>query len=156
MIQRKQTVFLLLAVLAYVLCLFFPIGCIEPQGMGAPAKVYNLGVVAEESGISILGTCVPLFILTAVSAILSLVNIFLYRNRLMQINLCGVTALFTILWCVDYALLFTGVVPVDDFAGTFSIRFAACFPIVALILVLLARKGVKDDERLVRAADRIR
>lgn len=39
---------------------------------------------------------------------------------------------------------------------SFNIAFAACLPAVAAILVFMARAGVIHDEKLVRAADRIR
>ena len=45
MIQRKQSLFLLLAVVAYALCLFLPIAGVTPAGMGAESLVYNLGMV---------------------------------------------------------------------------------------------------------------
>ncbi len=50
MIQRKQTLFLLLAVIVCALGLFFPIGSIAPEGMGTDSMVYNLGVVTGEGG----------------------------------------------------------------------------------------------------------
>ena len=40
--------------------------------------------------------------------------------------------------------------------ATFRVSIAAAFPIVALILYMMAKHGVDADERLVRAADRIR
>ena len=42
MIQRKQSVFLLLAFIASVVCLCLRIGDIEPAGMGVGFKLYNL------------------------------------------------------------------------------------------------------------------
>jgi hypothetical protein len=38
----------------------------------------------------------------------------------------------------------------------FHIKFAACLPLVAFILLWLARHSILADEALVRAADRIR
>ena len=40
MIQRKQSLFLLVAVIAYVLCLFLPVGIIQPEGMGTAISVH--------------------------------------------------------------------------------------------------------------------
>lgn len=42
MIQRKQSVFLLLAFIASVVCLCLRIGDIEPAGMGVGFKLYNI------------------------------------------------------------------------------------------------------------------
>lgn len=157
MIQRKQTIFLLLAVVAYVVCLFLPIGHIVAKGMALDTTVYNLGTVGGNNGtINIIGTCVPLFILDAVAALLSVVTIFMYNKRPLQMTLCAVTILFSCLWCVDYILLFLGLVQIPEVEGEFGMQFGACLPVVGIILVAMARKGVNDDEKLVKAADRIR
>lgn len=154
MIQRKQTLFLLLAVIASVCCLFLPIASVEPEGMGGGCTVYNLGLVSGEGGISLQPACIPLFTLLSVTTILSLVTIFLYKNRKLQMQLCSIALLFGALWYVDYILLYVGVVPVAD--GEMRLQFAACLPLVSLVLIWMGKKGVCDDEKLVRAADRIR
>lgn len=156
MIQRKQSVYLLLAVIAYIVCLFLPIGGIEQKSMGGQVEVFNLGIVGADGKMSIVGTCVPLFILLSISAILAMVTIFMYRNRALQLNLCAITLLFNIIWYVDLALIFGFVTIPNIEASSFSIHFAACLPLVSLILVSMARKGIVDDEKLVKAADRIR
>ena len=156
MIQRKQTLFLLLAVVVYVLALFLPIGYLQPKGMGGVSSIYNLGLVDENGAIHIVGICVPMFLLLSVAAVISLVTIFLYKKRKQQIMLCSISMLFTFLWYVDYALIFIVKIPVAEIVGTLDYKFGACLPLISIILVAMARKGVKDDEKLVRAADRIR
>ena len=156
MIQRKQTLFLLVAFICYAVCLFLPIATIASKGMGADSMLYNLGVVDGDHGITFSSTCLPLFIILAISAVLSLVTIFLYKNRKQQMNLCNITMLFNVLWYIDYALMLFGIVPVPEVEGNVSLKFAACLPLVSLILVAMAKKGINDDEKLVRAADRIR
>jgi hypothetical protein len=148
MIQRKQTLFLLFAVIAIAICLFLPIASIA-------AMVYNLGVVGE-AGMQISTTCVPLFLLLAVSAIIALVNIFLYKNLKLQKSLCTLAMLFAGLWYVDYIVMFMGLIPVPEAEGTMKFQFAACLPLVAIIFEWMAMKGVNDDIKLLRAADRIR
>lgn len=156
MIQRKQTLFLLLAVVAYVICLFLPIASIEPQGMGNAISVFCLGTVSGEQGVHVDSTCLPLFVLCAVSAVIAMVTIFMYNNRKLQMNLCGICLMFSVLWYVDYALMAFGIIGLENTTGKVQVNFGACLPLVAIILVALARKGVSDDEKLVRAADRIR
>lgn len=156
MIQRKQTLFLLAAIIAYVVCLFLPVGYIIPAGMGGGTTVHCLGTVNDGSGIHFDGTCIPLFLLCSVSAILSLITIFMYKNRKLQMNLCGITLLFSVLWYVDYLVMYFGLVGLENVAGKMQPTFGACLPLIGIILVAMARKGVSDDEKLVRAADRIR
>ena len=47
MIQRKQSLFLLLAFIATVVCLCLPIAEIAPMGMGGSIKLYNLCIVTS-------------------------------------------------------------------------------------------------------------
>ena len=149
MIQRKQTLFLLFAVIAIAICLFLPVASIAAKTMGGDTMVYNLGV-------QISTTCVPLFLLLAVSAIIALVNIFLYKNLKLQKSLCSLALLFAGLWYVDYIVMFMGLIPVPEAEGTMKFQFAACLPLVAIIFEWMAMKGVNDDIKLLRAADRIR
>lgn len=113
MIQRKQTLFLLLAAILVVVCFF-----------------------------------VRLFqwvdLLLAASAVLSVYTIFQYKRRIFQARLC-LGGLFVLLaWYIGVAVL----------EGEASL--VESLPMVAVILIFLARKGILDDEKLVRAADRIR
>lgn len=156
MIQRKQTLFLLAAVIVLAVCLFLPIGGILPNGMGGEDLLYNLGIVMGEGGISFDATCLPLFVLLSVSVVLSLVNVFMYKNRKLQMSLCSVSMLFSLLWYVDYALLFFGIIPLESMEGSLEVKFASCLPFIAIILVAMAKRGISDDEKLVKAADRIR
>ena len=55
MIQRKQTLFLLVAVIASLLCFFMPIGVILPKGMGGVVSLYNLGFVDDNGTITVSG-----------------------------------------------------------------------------------------------------
>ena len=47
MIQRKQTVFLIIALLFTVACLCMPVGELSYNKMGGDAVIYNLWVAAE-------------------------------------------------------------------------------------------------------------
>ena len=71
-------------------------------------------------------------------------------------SICKCTMLLQVLWVIDYVLILLGIIPIPEVQGKMGIEFAACLPIVSLILVVMAYKGVNDDEKLVKAADRIR
>ena len=150
MIQRIQTVYLLLAVAALLACLCLPIGSVEPQGMGLPAVWYNLGLNQGE-GLDIR----PLpFVCLVVTGALMHTTVFQYRHRARQMRFCTACMVLCVLW---YACYLTGALvtlPADG--ATFHVRFAACLPLVAFILTALAHRGIKADERLVKSMDRIR
>ena len=75
MIQRKQSVFLLLAFIASVVCLCLRIGDIEPAGMGVGFKLYNIML---DKGASVDYSPCGLFGILLVSSAMSLATIFLY------------------------------------------------------------------------------
>ena len=155
MIQRKQTLFLLLAIIAYAVCLFLPIASVEPKTMGIDTLIYNLGLVSD-GGIKVSNTLLPLFLDLVVCVALALVTIFKYKNRKAQMSLCSITMLFSLLWYIDYVLIYLGMIPVAEVEGAMEVKFAACLPFISIILVAMAKKGINDDEKLVKAADRIR
>lgn len=158
MIQRVQTVYLLLAVIFSVVALCLPVGTIEATGRTAlggsqvVATVYNLWVVGD--GACRFVTC-PLFVLLVCAAVLAGYAIFGYRNRLSQARLCLFVSFLLLGWHVVYAV-YSRVLAVASDGQTFSVTWAAVLPFVSLVLCVMARRAIVADEKLVRAADRIR
>ena len=147
MIQRKQSIFLFLAFIASVVCLWFPIGSFELAGMGKEPLLYNLACVDGTGALS-FRYC-ALFVLLSLSAILSFVSIFLFKNRKRQMTFCKCNLVLLVLW---YAFL-TYIIYVNE---NFHQTIMVCLPFVSAVFVWLAHRGILSDERLVRAADRIR
>ena len=155
MIQRKQTVYLFFCIVCFIICAVIPLGKITPEGMGAPAIAGCIGVVDPNTGVmSYPYYALPVFFL-ALNAFQSLAIIFMYKNRKAQALNCYIQFIAILTeYIVAGALVY-----VNCISGTgnhFSPSFGLCLPVVALIFLLLAHKGIMDDERLVRAADRIR
>ena len=123
MIQRKQSVFLLLAaVLGVLIIVNYPMW--------------------------------PLFLLALVASSLSFFTIFKYKRRPLQARLSILAAILFVLW-------YPAVMLVNKFMMSTGLQYDivnvwGALPAVSAILCLMARKGIMDDERLVRAADRIR
>ncbi len=147
MIQRKQSVYLLLAFIASVLCLYLPLGSFELAGMGKEPVLYNLAIISGDGAMQ-FRYCV-LFVLLSASALLSIVTIFLYKSRKLQMRLCKVNLLLLVLW---YAMLMFVVLTNANFRQEHQV----ILPFASAVMVWLAHRGVAADERLVKAADRIR
>ncbi len=154
MIQRKQTLYLLGVIIAVVLCLFFPVATAQPEVMGSRVDIFNLGVKCDNAIISFVS--MPLFVMISIAGAISLVTIFLYKNRKLQIKLCKWAMFFLFLWYVYYAILIFKVIELPISAYSIHVSFVACLPLIAIILLVMAKNGIKHDEELVRAADRIR
>lgn len=150
MIQRKQTVFLFLALLATIACLCLPVGSFEPQGMGTENQLMNLWINETNGGRNF--SVWALFAILLVTCPISTFAIFDYHNRKRQARFCMFSMLMIIGWYIVYGVFSQVLMP----GFTFHVEFAACLPLIAFILLWLARHSILADEALVRAADRIR
>ena len=150
MIQRKQTLFMLVAVVLSILCLSLPIGTFMNEGMRV-ATEYNLWLYTMQ-GTRQFTTC-PLFVILLLSTILGIYTIFAYHNRVIQARLCT----FNMLLIVGWYILFTVFSQILGGKGVeFQMEIGAGAPAFAIAMYFLAYKAIWADEKLVRAADRIR
>lgn len=151
MIQRKQTVFLLLALIATVVCMCLPVGRYVPDAMGKGSEMYNLLIVDKVTGEHFYAVW-ALFAILLISCPVALAAVFGYNNRRQQARFCLFNVLLYIGWYIVYVVFAMTMGGSDKFHPS----FASCLPFVAIVLTVMARKGINDDEKLVRAADRIR
>ena len=149
--QRKQTVFMVLAIAFTVACLCMPVGYFEPKGMGLNADMFNLWIHEPEGGVSMASSV--LFAIQVLTVSIGVGAIMGFRNRQRQAKLCVVNILLLVVW---YALAAFYALHIGFRDYTFHPNVVICFPFVAMIFYWMARKGVIADEKLVRAADRIR
>jgi hypothetical protein len=138
MIQRIQTLYLALAAVAAVLLLFLPVVAVGPSAEGGTPDP----VRASEA----VGALVAALAMAAVA----LGAIFLYGNRPLQARLGGLG--------IVAALAFAGLLA-GGLAGELDrLRplVGAALPLLYLLFVALAIRGIRADERLVKSMDRFR
>lgn len=151
MIQRVQTVYLLIATICSVVCLSLPVGRFVSDGL-LTSSMYNLWIVnADGSGRSFASA--PLFVILLLSAALQIYTIFMYGNRKLQMRFCSFSTLLMVGWYIVYAVM---AMLYGGDAAQFSPAISGALPAVSVILTIMARMAIRADERLVRAADRIR
>ena len=149
MIQRIQSLYLLLVTGLLIAALFFPVGYLSGEGM--------VDFVFKPLGADINGefrSTWGLFGLLLLSALIAFCTIFLFRNRMLQIRFTIFNSILLIgyyIVLVAFAFALT-----DPVITTFSIAWSTCLPLVALILNYLAIRAIGRDEVLVKAADRLR
>ncbi len=148
MIQRKQTLFLLIAFVLTVVCMSVQVATLLGNDSIAFAKVYNL-FLADGQGHYTFSSA-PLFVMLLLSALLSLVSIFMYMKRKLQAAMCVVNMIVLVAWYV-----FLAVLP-QTTGGQIHLLWPVVLPAVSVILQFMARKGILADEKLVRSLDRIR
>ena len=152
MIQRIQSVYLLVVTVLLIVAICLPVG----QFIGADGVTTHvfkpIGVaMADGSFHSTWG----LFGILLLSAIIAFCTIFLFRNRMMQIRMTIFSSIlligYYVAFCVFYYVLDT-----DLDASTFRIGWALALPVVSIILNYLAFRAIYRDELMVKAADRLR
>ena len=155
MIQRIQTIYLFLAVVVLCLCLMMPVGVFHPEAMGVDATMFNLAIVSTNPALQVpcLHQSTPLFLVLVIVCIIALAAIFLFKHRKLQARLCSVSIFLCAVW---YVLYFVYGYLVGIEGTVFGLKLGMGLPFLAVVLLYLARRGVLADERLVRAADRIR
>lgn len=138
-IQRVQSIFLFLASLFGSGLFAFPF---------ATAPQQTEGILLD--GSFDINDHIALMVLTALIVTLSLLTIFLYNNRKLQMNLGTINLLLTI-GLLGFAIyLFTTIQAVA------SIGLGLFLPLFSAILVFSANVFIRKDEKLVRDSDRLR
>jgi len=154
MIQRIQTVYLLIAEMLIGALLFVPFAEIA----GKESSIYRFdikGIYLEGAPKpEILYSSLPLVILLAVSMILIFASIFLFKNRVLQMKVSTIN-IFLLLGLGGlifyYAWSFAKVL-----TGVYSLTIYLVFPLIAAVLIYMAIRAISKDEDLVRSIDRIR
>lgn len=152
MIQRIQSVYFLISAILMVVCACLPLGTFLPKDLGSPSEMYNICIINGDTGKWDV-SCIALFILLLAGVVMTVMNIFNYRNRKSQMRNCRIIAMILVLWVVAYCV-FTTVFPPEGF--DFKYGYAAAMPLFSLVFNALALKGIKHDDDLIKAADRIR
>ncbi len=153
MLQRIQSIYLLLASLVIFSLFLFPL--VHNVG-GVPSTVKVTGVFLEANAAQAqIKSFTALMIATVVVAILPLGLIFLYKNRKQQMMLCY-AYIFVIFgysfWIVQTVKSVTG----DVELTTSNFGIGALLSSVNIVLMLMAAKAIQRDEKLIKSADRLR
>ena len=155
MIQRVQSIWLLLAVITLICLFFLPLLTKTVDGIGH--GVYTTGLHREMNGESGSGYSVTfafsLITLNIAAALLSFGAIFFFKNRRLQKGII-LSAILTIIALAALCIYHGQQLP-GGFSGA-SIAAGTFLPVVALIFCLLAIRGIRKDEQLLRSADRLR
>lgn len=157
MIQRIQTVWLFLAGLCVFLMFLFPyLQYFDLEGVAKVLKV--TGLLQNVDG-QIVQT-EAFYLQTVVTVILGLFSfyiVFCFRNRKTQLKLIRINILLLlgfIAWLFWIGRTQTLALDKGLDLGNMGVGFF--LPLIAIIFLILAARGVRRDEQLVRSADRLR
>jgi len=158
MIQRIQTVFLFLAFLAAVALFFFPLAGIYSNTTAYKFFIYELrNMVPGEGSIFSFMTTFPLLLLNILASAISLICIFLYKNRVLQAKLVRVAILTDIILIALVFFVYAQIIEKNLLASpNYLDETGIYFPLISLVFLILANRAIMKDEKLVRSVDRLR
>lgn len=135
--QRIQTLYLAIAT-ALIISMFFLPKAVVPGADGTPAETFKFI------------TYIPYLLLLIVIALLDVLALTCWKQRVFQMRTAILAALVTL------ALQVWLVVDYVSNAGSMVFRIAAVFPAVALIFNLMAARRIHADQLLVESFSRLR
>ena len=156
MIQRIQSVFLLVAAIVTVILLFIPIGDIYTAEAQYTFTCFNVHL---PDGKVVMSTLYIALILIA-SACISLYAIFKYKDRMKQTRVVSLNmlvfliAIMMMIWLFpDFMFQRKGLMQEGDI---FRFNYWIMIFVIPPVCMFLANRFIRKDERLVRSADRLR
>ena len=155
MLQRVQTIWLFFATATISSLFMFPyLQAMNPDGSSKTVKV--TGIYERLDGNMVqTDFFLGLSILTLVLALIPFITIFLYKDRKKQIILCY-CAIAGILgfsfWIVQTAKQVLGNISLQ----TENYGIGVMLPSVSVLFIILAIRGLRNDEKLIKSADRLR
>ncbi len=143
MLQRIQTLFLILAMLVSAGLIF-----VFPLWFSGKVIVTAMDTLSTSDLL-----IKPIGILFIISAILSFTAIFQYKNRKFQMTLVRLNIL------INFLLLGLIVYHVQNLSGETLVSekgIGSFLPIIVIFLLVFANRFIKKDEDLVKSVDRLR
>ncbi|MBR3027071.1 MAG: DUF4293 domain-containing protein [Bacteroidales bacterium] len=160
MIQRVQTVYMLASVIAILTMHFFWLASFAiPE---ATFELNSLGLVCQTKGFETDRMVWELFIVLLLMVALPLINIFLYKNRKLQLRVLIYTIILNVLY---YGLFFwecyrlKGDVAALSQGGVVDVHYnimMLVMPAVSIFALIMAARGVIFDIALIKSLERLR
>lgn len=152
MLQRSQTLFLLGVFILTVLMFTGPIA--DFTGENGVQTLKHSGVFNSQGEKLELSTW-PLTVSFALVTALSFFNIFSYKNRVRQMRLC-IFLILVSFGMVGMMFYYTWVTGTKFDAAQTLYQWRIIMPPIAIVLLYLAFRGIRRDELMVKAYERIR
>ncbi len=152
MIQRIQSLYLLAVVALLIVAMSLPVAQYI-YADGSVMSFTNLGIDIPDLGRE--RSCWGMFVILLLSAVVAAATLLLFKNRMLQIRM----SIFNMVLLVGYYAAFIAFIVAYNHRlpeASFRLGFAACLPLLALVLNWLALRAIGKDEMMVRAIDRLR
>lgn len=155
MIQRIQSVYLLIVFVLNIFTFFFPLANFFDHSGNLYQLVFKGITLYSKTGWILFQTNYVISTFLTIILILSLICIFLYSNRSLQMKIC--------LYLMIGLFMISAYVFIEYEIAIYKYRFihsylslASLIPLISIIIIYLAFKAIKKDDNLVKSADRLR
>lgn len=157
MIQRKQSIFLLLAALCGALTFLFPVDSFMRGDQAFEFRTTGF-FMADGTRVVDAAAKVPFAPVIALVSVLLIVVVFLYKNRSRQLLLTRIANLITIAVVVFLFITDNSVRSYLAQGGRVENTYgiSAGLPLLMIVFILLAESGIRKDQALVKSMDRLR
>lgn len=156
MIQRIQTLYLLIIVVLMVILLIVPLATFI--GGTETFTLHAFGIKALSQGNGQIVPTLYMGILAVICTLIPVIAIFLYKRRWAQIRLCIAEIILLAGLQIFVAFyIYRSYAGIREMAShAISLSVVDVFPLVGLILAYLAFRGIARDEALIRSLNRMR
>lgn len=158
MIQRIQTLFLLIAGLALIALYFFPVATFFSELAYYKMFIYKLDLKGpEQADVFSKGLMMPLGIFNGIIAVVIFLSIFLYKKRRQQMRLVKLSILMNVILVGLVFFVYASLIGKTlNTTADYSSDAGIYLTLVTLIMLVLANRAILKDEKLVRSVDRLR
>lgn len=169
MIQRIQTLYLIIVVALLTSMALLPLATIESHetlnsaAIELQVKPFTIGEGAQNTLTAYTGSIYYSAILS-ISLLITMATIFFYKRRMLQIRLCftnmalllglQVFAGYTLYKSVSFVEQMNS--SVANYSPGVSFSVVDVFPVISIIFTYLAFRGIMRDEMLIKSLNRIR
>lgn len=158
MIQRIQSVYLLLVAVLTGLTTFFDLALFKLEE--EILYTYSIYAIVPQNGDEIIipGNWIPQIILLTAAFLLSIFILFKFKNRKLQLKLGSINYLLLATFIITTYFSVMNISKIIDLAEGFKTVYYIGFylPIAAITFQFLANRAIKKDEELVRSVERLR
>jgi len=154
MIQRIQTVYLLVVVILISLFYFLPFASFM---LDLDMSVYRIsikGLIPDTGEQKSLLQVIPIIILISTIIVIAIASILLFKRRMLQIRLCIINIILLV--GLQGLLFYYISVSAQQLSSKTSYSLIFVFPVISAIVAYLAIRRIAKDEALVRSSDRLR
>lgn len=156
MIQRIQSLYLLLAIAALACMFFFPMAFFYGEQANLAFYACHIDFFDPNPTIELHKYFILPFLSVAMFIIILLItSLFSYKNRKRQLSLNRISIFLNLALIAGF---FFGYVYYLEkaTAAVADYQLASIFPLIVFIFILLANRGISKDEKLIRSMNRLR